>query len=235
MKTWRHRDIETWRHGDMETPTWGYGHGDTDMKTWTWRHQTWIWRHRHGDMDIETSTWRHGHEDIDMATWPTENEKRKPRQLSLIRLLFGHGENGSLSFVRLLAKKQTEVFASKRTKRIKRTKGSKRICPSMKTSTWRNCKLSVYFLSFREIKEPAKLKSLQNFVSYRFAKQKICKVLSLFISGRRCWRNIISQKKKTWKICSNKNFFSLVVISPNRIKYLWESRERILWDKNTKE
>ncbi len=44
-----------------------------------------------------------------MLLFPMENEKRKPRQLSLIRLLFAHCANGSLSFVRLFTKKSTEV------------------------------------------------------------------------------------------------------------------------------
>ncbi len=57
-------------------------------------------------MDIET--W---HGDMEFQTG---NEKRKPRRFSLIRLPFGHCANGSLSFVHLLTKKETE-----------------RICPSM--------------------------------------------------------------------------------------------------------
>jgi hypothetical protein len=43
-------------------------------------------------------------------------------QAFLIRLLFAHCTNGSLLFVRLLAKKQTEVIVCNRTKRS---------CPSM--------------------------------------------------------------------------------------------------------
>jgi hypothetical protein len=38
------------------------------------------------------------------------NRKWKPRQFSLIQLLFAHRANGSLSFVCLLMKKQTEVI-----------------------------------------------------------------------------------------------------------------------------
>jgi hypothetical protein len=38
------------------------------------------------------------------------NGKWKPRHFSLIRLPFAHCTNGSLSFVRLLTKKQTEVI-----------------------------------------------------------------------------------------------------------------------------
>ncbi len=63
----------------------------------TWRHgdlETWI----HGDMDMET--WRH----------QTKNGKRKPRQFSLICFPFAHHVNVSLSFVRLLTKKQTKVY-----------------------------------------------------------------------------------------------------------------------------
>jgi hypothetical protein len=36
--------------------------------------------------------------------------KRKPRHFSLIRLLFAHRAFGSLSFVRLFTKKQTEFI-----------------------------------------------------------------------------------------------------------------------------
>ncbi len=35
--------------------------------------------------------------------------KRKPRRFSLVHLLFAHRANGSLLFVRLLTKKQTEA------------------------------------------------------------------------------------------------------------------------------
>ncbi len=38
------------------------------------------------------------------------NRKRKPRQFSLIRLLLTHCANGSLSFVHLLIRKQTQVI-----------------------------------------------------------------------------------------------------------------------------
>ncbi len=50
------------------------------------------------------------------------NGKQKIRRFSLIRLPFAHRANGSLSFVRLLTKKQTEWSVCKRTKRT---------CPSM--------------------------------------------------------------------------------------------------------
>jgi hypothetical protein len=82
---WRHGNMETWRHVDMET----WGHGDGDKETW-----------RHWDMD----TWRHG--DI--------KRKQKPRQLCLICFPFAHHANGSLSFVCLLTKKQTELIQHNR-------------------------------------------------------------------------------------------------------------------------
>jgi hypothetical protein len=47
------------------------------------------------------------HEDMDMET---SNGKWKPRQFFLIRLPFAHRANGSLSFVRLLTKKQKKVI-----------------------------------------------------------------------------------------------------------------------------
>jgi hypothetical protein len=63
----------------------------------TWKHgDTEPWSH--GDM--ETWTWRRGN-----IKW-----KRKPRLFSLIRLPFAHRANGSLPFVRLLMRKQTEVI-----------------------------------------------------------------------------------------------------------------------------
>jgi hypothetical protein len=85
---------------------------------------------RHRDMktlrqaygDMETSTWRQEHGNKDMKT---SNGKRKPRRFSIICLPFAHHANGSLSFVRLLMNQQTEVILCKRTKRTKRT------CPSM--------------------------------------------------------------------------------------------------------
>jgi hypothetical protein len=45
-----------------------------------------------------------------MLLFQTENEKRKPRLFSLNSLPFAHRANGSLSFVRLFMKKQTEVI-----------------------------------------------------------------------------------------------------------------------------
>jgi hypothetical protein len=47
-----------------------------------------------------------------MLLFQTGNGKRKPRRLSLIRLPFAHHANESLSFVRLLMKKQTSPFAN---------------------------------------------------------------------------------------------------------------------------
>jgi hypothetical protein len=47
---------------------------------------------------------------IYMLPFQTENKKKKPRRLSLIRLLFARRANGSLSFVRLLMKKQTKIL-----------------------------------------------------------------------------------------------------------------------------
>ncbi len=70
--------------------TWMHGHGD--IVTWKWRH---------GDME----TRRHGHVESSNGKW-----KWKLRRFSLIHLLFAHCENGSLSFVRLLMKKQTEAI-----------------------------------------------------------------------------------------------------------------------------
>ncbi len=43
-----------------------------------------------------------------MLLFQTENEK--PKRFSLIRLPFAHRANGSLSFVSLFTKKQTEVI-----------------------------------------------------------------------------------------------------------------------------
>jgi hypothetical protein len=53
---------------------------------------------RNGNMDMETGKHQSG------------NGKRKSRRFSLIRVLFAHCANRSLSFVRLLTKKQTEVM-----------------------------------------------------------------------------------------------------------------------------
>ncbi len=95
MEIWRHGDMETWRHGDTET--WRH----EVMKTWS-----------HEDME----TWRPG----DMETWrhkvmETSNGKRKwkHRRFSLFYLPCAHCANGSLSFVRLLTKKQMEVIRLK--------------------------------------------------------------------------------------------------------------------------
>jgi hypothetical protein len=71
------------KHGDMET----------------WRHKTC----RHGKM----ATWKHS--DMDMETSNGKCE-REAQAIFLIRLLFVQRANGSLSFVRLLAKKQAEVI-----------------------------------------------------------------------------------------------------------------------------
>ncbi len=78
-ETCRHEDgdIETWRHRDGEMETWR----NEDMETWRNGHGTWMWH-------METS-----------------NGKQKLIRFSLIRLLFVHPANGSLSFVRLLTKK----------------------------------------------------------------------------------------------------------------------------------
>jgi hypothetical protein len=70
------------------------------------------------------------------------NGKWKPRRFSLIRLPFALRENGSLSFVCFLTKKQTEVIHCKRTKRtcpfipvtkwfIRRVNSQLKSCPSM--------------------------------------------------------------------------------------------------------
>jgi hypothetical protein len=56
-------------------------------------------------------SWKYGVVDMDGGTWmETSNGKRKPPRFSLIRLLFAHHASGSLSFVCLLTKKQTEVI-----------------------------------------------------------------------------------------------------------------------------
>jgi hypothetical protein len=68
--------------------------GDKDMETWKWRH-----RHRNMEHE-EMETWRH----------QTENGKRKPGQFSLIHLPFAHHANITLSVLRLLMNKQTEVI-----------------------------------------------------------------------------------------------------------------------------
>ncbi len=87
----KHGDKETKRHGDG-----GMEHGDIDT--------------RHGNME------KWSHRDMDMETWTwilknqTEYGKRKPRLFSLIHLPFAHRANGSLSFVCLLTKNQTEVI-----------------------------------------------------------------------------------------------------------------------------
>jgi hypothetical protein len=44
-----------------------------------------------------------------MLPFKTQNKKQKPRRFSLICFPLAHRENGSLSFVRLLTKKETEV------------------------------------------------------------------------------------------------------------------------------
>ncbi len=54
--------------------------------------------------------------DVVVFGFPYVYIKRKPRQFSLVYLLFGHCANGSFLFVRLLAKKQMEVTSLKRIK-----------------------------------------------------------------------------------------------------------------------
>jgi hypothetical protein len=71
--------------------------------------------------DVETLR----HEDMDMET---SNSKQKHRRFSLICLPFPHRANGSLSFIRLLMKKQTLSVC----KRTKLTKQTKLTCPSMR-------------------------------------------------------------------------------------------------------
>ncbi len=44
------------------------------------------------------------------AAVSNKNGKRKPSRFPLICLLFAHRANGSLSFVRLLTKKETELI-----------------------------------------------------------------------------------------------------------------------------
>jgi hypothetical protein len=74
------------------------------------------WRHGHRNMEMETlkhgdiNTWRHGEwRNRDMETWNGIG-KLKPRRFSIIRWPLAHCANRSLSFVRLLMKKQTEVI-----------------------------------------------------------------------------------------------------------------------------
>jgi hypothetical protein len=107
METWKHREMETWKHGDIETWTWRHGHGDMDFEKWTWSHG-------HGDLDMETWTWRHGHRDMETSD--------EAQAISLVRLPFAHHTNRSLSFFRLLTKKQMEVLVFKQTNKTKWTK-----------------------------------------------------------------------------------------------------------------
>ncbi len=68
-------------------------------------------------MDMNMDTWRYEHGGMDMKAWSLkkqrENRRCKPKQFSLIRLAFAHHANGSLLFVCLLTKKQTEVIRLK--------------------------------------------------------------------------------------------------------------------------
>jgi hypothetical protein len=70
------------------------------------------WRNRHEDME----TWRNGegrHGDIETWTWKQgdiKRKKQKPVHFSFICLPFSPRANGSLSFVCLLTKKQTEFI-----------------------------------------------------------------------------------------------------------------------------
>ncbi len=81
--------METWRNGDMER--WRHGHRDTDMESWTWRHEIKIL----GTSGILRQK----------IKWKTET-----RANFLMRIPFAHRTNGSLSFVHVLTKKQTEVI-----------------------------------------------------------------------------------------------------------------------------
>ncbi len=58
-----------------------------------------------------TYTYTHTHTHTHTYIYPAISYKiRKPRRFSLIPLPFAHRKNGSLSFVWLLTKKQTEVI-----------------------------------------------------------------------------------------------------------------------------
>jgi hypothetical protein len=81
-------DMETWKHGKMET--------HRNMEKWN-----------NGDMYLKT--WC-------VASFHNGDNKKKTEtealaKFSSIHLLFAHRANGSLSFVRLLMKKQTEVIS----------------------------------------------------------------------------------------------------------------------------
>ncbi len=108
METWRHR------HGAMDMETWTRRQGDMDMETWTRRHrhgdldmETWTWRVGHGDM-----AWRHGHgiEILGNSDDLRKKSNEKPRRFSLSHLPFAHRATRSMSFVRLVMKKQMEVI-----------------------------------------------------------------------------------------------------------------------------
>jgi hypothetical protein len=89
-------NMETWRHGDGDMERWRHRH--VDMKTW-----------RSGDME----TWRHGDRNMEFWCIIQKGKWKKevgPRRFFLTRLLFVHHAIGSLIFVRLLMKKQTEVI-----------------------------------------------------------------------------------------------------------------------------
>ncbi len=114
METWRHGEIETWRHGDIET----WRHGDMDIETWrhgimqTWM-ETWTWRHGHGDMDMETWTWRYGikiSENSEVLRKKLKGKWKSEAQAIFLNTLTAHRANGSLPFVRLLRKKQTDAI-----------------------------------------------------------------------------------------------------------------------------
>ncbi len=115
MEIWKHGDIyisygnmEKWRHGDM--------HGD--METWTWKHGDVDNGHGdmdnghgkkygHGDMDLETG---HGGRDIETWAWRVGHGDMDTRRFFKIHLKVARRANGTLTFVRLLTKKQTKVI-----------------------------------------------------------------------------------------------------------------------------
>ncbi len=83
-------EMETRKHGDMETRR------HKNMETW-----------RHGNID----TWKHGDTVMKLCCeTKRSNTNQKPRRFSTICLSLVHRANRSLSFVRFLTKKQTEII-----------------------------------------------------------------------------------------------------------------------------
>jgi hypothetical protein len=69
--------------------------------------ETWTWRHGHGDMDmVQTVELKYR----GILTFQQQKMENGTQAIFLIHLTFAHRANGSLSFVRLLTKKQMEVI-----------------------------------------------------------------------------------------------------------------------------